>query len=157
MLHGRRLTGGYTLFRTKGTDWMMHRERQPLPGILQPMLARSEPDLPPDDGRAEPGRLLLDDTPALLAPDRHEAERWVKLFGTKQIAASPELALAAALEELSRGRAIGARQLVRPAAALTGRVGPSIAIAALAVAAIAILAVRFVWGTALRRYSGASG
>src|SRR5215467_7252398 len=43
VLHGRRLTGGYTLFRTRGTDWMMHRERQPLPGILQPMLARSEP------------------------------------------------------------------------------------------------------------------
>jgi bifunctional non-homologous end joining protein LigD len=50
VLHGRRLTGGYTLFRTRGTDWMMHRERQPLPGILQPMLARSEPHLPPDDG-----------------------------------------------------------------------------------------------------------
>jgi len=43
VLHGRRLTGGYTLFRTRGTDWMMHRERQPLPGILPPMLARSEP------------------------------------------------------------------------------------------------------------------
>src|SRR6266702_486911 len=50
VLHGRRLTGGYTLFRTRGTDWMMHRERQPLPGILPPMLARSEPHLPPDDG-----------------------------------------------------------------------------------------------------------
>jgi len=51
VLHGRRLTGGYTLFRTRGTDWMMHRERQPLPGILPPMLARSEPQLPPDDGQ----------------------------------------------------------------------------------------------------------
>jgi bifunctional non-homologous end joining protein LigD len=50
VLHGRRLTGGYTLFRTRGTDWMMHRERQPLPAILPPMLARSEPRLPPDDG-----------------------------------------------------------------------------------------------------------
>ena len=50
-LHGRRLTGGYTLFQTRGTDWMMHRERQPLPGGLPPMLARSEPDLPPDDGQ----------------------------------------------------------------------------------------------------------
>src|SRR5216683_5322344 len=50
VLHGRRLTGGYTLFLTRGTDWMMHRERQPLPGVLPPMLARSEPHLPPDDG-----------------------------------------------------------------------------------------------------------
>ena len=44
-----------------------------------------------------------------------------------------------------------------PASALTGRVGPSIAIAALAVAGIAILVTRFVWGTALRKYTGASG
>jgi len=50
VLRGRRLTGGYTLFRTRGNDWMMHRERQPLPGTLRPMLARSEPHLPPDDG-----------------------------------------------------------------------------------------------------------
>src|SRR5579859_672213 len=50
MLHGHRLTGGYTLFRTRGTDWMMHRERQPMPGPLPPMLARAEPHLPPDDG-----------------------------------------------------------------------------------------------------------
>src|SRR5215471_10195751 len=27
VLHGRRLTGGYTMFRTRGDDWMMHRER----------------------------------------------------------------------------------------------------------------------------------
>ena len=47
-LHGRRLTGGYTLFQTRGKDWMIHRERQPLPGMLAPMLARSEPQLPPD-------------------------------------------------------------------------------------------------------------
>ena len=51
VLHGRRLTGGYTVFRTRGDDWMMHRERQPLPGVLTPMLARSEAELPPDDGR----------------------------------------------------------------------------------------------------------
>src|SRR5215472_3318502 len=50
VLHGRRLTGGYTVFRTRGEDWMMHRERQPLPGVLTPMLARSDPNLPPDDG-----------------------------------------------------------------------------------------------------------
>src|SRR5215470_549291 len=51
VLHGRRLSGGYTVFRTRGDDWMMHRERQPLPGVLTPMLARSDSELPPDDGR----------------------------------------------------------------------------------------------------------
>ena len=40
MLHGRRVTGGYTVFHTRGNDWMMHREKQPLPGVLTPMLAR---------------------------------------------------------------------------------------------------------------------
>jgi bifunctional non-homologous end joining protein LigD len=50
VLHGRRVTGGYTVFRTRGDDWMMHRERQPLPGVLPPMFARSDTQLPPDDG-----------------------------------------------------------------------------------------------------------
>jgi bifunctional non-homologous end joining protein LigD len=49
-LAGQRLTGGYTLFRTRGSDWMIHRERLPLPGVLAPMLARSGTGLPPDDG-----------------------------------------------------------------------------------------------------------
>jgi bifunctional non-homologous end joining protein LigD len=51
VLHGRRLSGGYTVFQTHDKDWMMHREKQPLPGVLTPMLARSETELPPDDGR----------------------------------------------------------------------------------------------------------
>jgi bifunctional non-homologous end joining protein LigD len=50
VLHGRRVSGGYTVFHTHGKDWMIHREKQPLPGILTPMLARSEPQLPADDG-----------------------------------------------------------------------------------------------------------
>jgi bifunctional non-homologous end joining protein LigD len=49
ILHGDRLTGGYTLFRTGDDSWMIHRERLPLPDRIQPMLARPE-DLPPDDG-----------------------------------------------------------------------------------------------------------
>ena len=39
-LHGQRVTGGYTLFQTGGKQWMMHRERQPLPAALRPMLAK---------------------------------------------------------------------------------------------------------------------
>jgi bifunctional non-homologous end joining protein LigD len=50
VLHGRRVSGGYTVFHTHDKDWMIHREKQPLPGVLTPMLARSEPQLPPDDG-----------------------------------------------------------------------------------------------------------
>jgi len=38
-LHGERLTGGYVLFATGGKNWMIHRERLPLPAALTPMLA----------------------------------------------------------------------------------------------------------------------
>lgn len=39
VLHGKRLTGGFALFRTRENDWMIHRERQPPPTDLLPMLA----------------------------------------------------------------------------------------------------------------------
>jgi bifunctional non-homologous end joining protein LigD len=39
ILHGERLHGGYVLFQTDGKNWMIHRERLPLPGSLTPMLA----------------------------------------------------------------------------------------------------------------------
>jgi bifunctional non-homologous end joining protein LigD len=38
-LYGRRVTGGFALFQTRGSQWMIHRERQPLPPALRPMLA----------------------------------------------------------------------------------------------------------------------
>jgi bifunctional non-homologous end joining protein LigD len=38
-LHGERVTGGYVLFATGGKNWMIHRERLPLPAALTPMLA----------------------------------------------------------------------------------------------------------------------
>jgi bifunctional non-homologous end joining protein LigD len=38
-LHGERLSGGYVLFATDGKNWMIHRERLPLPAALTPMLA----------------------------------------------------------------------------------------------------------------------
>jgi bifunctional non-homologous end joining protein LigD len=41
ILHGTRLSGGWVLFQTKGSQWMIHRERQPLPVSLRPMLAVS--------------------------------------------------------------------------------------------------------------------
>jgi len=44
VLHGERLSGGYTLIRTgrssgQDKDWLIHRERLPLPAALRPMLA----------------------------------------------------------------------------------------------------------------------
>jgi bifunctional non-homologous end joining protein LigD len=38
-LYGERLSGGYVLFATGGKNWMIHRERLPLPAALVPMLA----------------------------------------------------------------------------------------------------------------------
>jgi bifunctional non-homologous end joining protein LigD len=38
-LHGQRVSGGYVLFATGGKNWMIHRERLPLPASLTPMLA----------------------------------------------------------------------------------------------------------------------
>jgi bifunctional non-homologous end joining protein LigD len=38
-LHGRRVSGGFALFQTRGNQWMIHRERQPLPSPIRPMLA----------------------------------------------------------------------------------------------------------------------
>src|ERR1700720_77584 len=49
-LHGQRVSGGYTLFQTGGKQWMMHRERQPLPPGLRPMLATLTSAPPPDNG-----------------------------------------------------------------------------------------------------------
>jgi bifunctional non-homologous end joining protein LigD len=45
-LHGRRLDGGYVLFRTRGDSWMIHRERLALPRDIKPMLAT--PGRPPN-------------------------------------------------------------------------------------------------------------
>jgi bifunctional non-homologous end joining protein LigD len=42
-LHGRRAAGGFALFQTRGNQWMIHRERQPLPAGVRPMLAVTGP------------------------------------------------------------------------------------------------------------------
>jgi bifunctional non-homologous end joining protein LigD len=48
LLHGRRVAGGYVLFQTRGNQWMIHRERQPLPAAIRPMLAISGATMPAD-------------------------------------------------------------------------------------------------------------
>ncbi len=54
VLHGTRASGGFVLFRTKDSNWMLHRHGpstriDPLPASVRPMLAVAG-DLPPDDG-----------------------------------------------------------------------------------------------------------
>jgi bifunctional non-homologous end joining protein LigD len=55
VFHGERLNGRYALFRTRGSDWMIHRMDPPVPGV-EPMPERIEPmrattgDLPQRDG-----------------------------------------------------------------------------------------------------------
>jgi bifunctional non-homologous end joining protein LigD len=48
-LHGRRVTGEFALFQTRGNQWMIHRDRQPLPAGIRPMLATSRAAPPPDE------------------------------------------------------------------------------------------------------------
>jgi bifunctional non-homologous end joining protein LigD len=48
LLHGQRVEGGYVLFQTHGNQWMIHRERAPLPAALRPMLAVSGSGMPRD-------------------------------------------------------------------------------------------------------------
>jgi len=51
-LHGRKLRGRWALFRTDGDTWMIHREREPLPATMLPMLAGGTGMPPGDDGWA---------------------------------------------------------------------------------------------------------
>jgi bifunctional non-homologous end joining protein LigD len=53
VLHGNRVQGRYVLFRTNGENWMIHRmdppqdpERKPMPGRIEPMMAKLA-DRPP--------------------------------------------------------------------------------------------------------------
>jgi len=49
-LHGHRVTGEFALFQTRGNQWIIHRDRLPLPAVIRPMLATSVPAPPPDEG-----------------------------------------------------------------------------------------------------------
>jgi bifunctional non-homologous end joining protein LigD len=54
--HGERLHGRYVLFQTRGNDWMIHRmdppqdpDRKPMPGRIEPMMAKPATKLPTPD------------------------------------------------------------------------------------------------------------
>lgn len=137
-LKGRRLTGGFALFRTNADQWMIHREREPMPGNLTPMLATAG-DLPgSDEGWAYE---LKWDGQRVLA----YVEGRVRLFsrtGRDITGTYPELA--------ALGRALGKRQALldgevvafeggRPSfAALQNRMGATEADAARLVATVPV-------------------
>lgn len=59
VLHGKRVSGKYALFQTKGTDWMIHRmdppqdpSREPMPDRVAPMLPTLVKDPPTGAGWA---------------------------------------------------------------------------------------------------------
>jgi bifunctional non-homologous end joining protein LigD len=98
-LHGDRLAGGYALFATGGKNWMIHRERRPLPGALAPMLA--SPGAPPRDLAPWSVEMKWDGVRALAFIEAGRL-RLVSRTGKDVTAAYPEVA--------GLGRAIGPRQ-----------------------------------------------
>jgi bifunctional non-homologous end joining protein LigD len=102
VLHGRRLSGGFALFRTRGDDWMIHRERVPPPDWVAPMMAVSD-KLPPDDD-AWAFEMKWDGvrTSAYLSGGR--LQRLMSRTGRDVTAAYPELR--------GLGAAAGSRQMV---------------------------------------------
>src|SRR5205807_6984360 len=107
-LHGKRVTGRYVLFRTRGDDWMIHRmdppqdpTREPMPEDLLPM--RAVPgDLPADDAEWA-FEIRWPGTRALLFCEGGRA-RVVAGDGTDMSEEVPELR--------PLGRALGAREVV---------------------------------------------
>ena len=102
VLHGRRLSGGYTLYRTRDDDWMMHRERVALPDWVPPMLATSSGLPPDDDGWAY--EMKWDGVRASAYLTGGRLLRLVSRSGRDVTVAYPELR--------ALGPAVGSRQLI---------------------------------------------
>ncbi len=102
VLHGRRLSGGYTLYRTREDDWMLHRERVALPDWVPPMLATSAALPPDDDGWAY--EMKWDGVRASAYLSGGRLLRLVSRSGRDVTVAYPELR--------ALGPAVGSRQLV---------------------------------------------
>ena len=102
VLHGRRLSGGYALYRTRDDDWMIHRERVALPEWVPPMLATSSKVLPDDEGWAH--EMKWDGVRASAYLSGGRLLRLVSRSGQDVTVAYPELR--------GLGPAAGPRQLV---------------------------------------------
>src|SRR5262249_46850835 len=90
ILHGERLSGGYVLFATGGKNWMIHRERLPLPASLTPMLAA--PGQPPGHHREEwAAEMKWDGVPALAFIENGQL-RLISRTGKDITVTYPELA-----------------------------------------------------------------
>ena len=99
-LHGSRVSGGYALFATGGKNWMIHRERLPLPAGLAPMLA--VPGQPPERGLADWSVEMKWDGVRALAFIEAGRLRLVSRTGKDITATYPEVA--------GLGRAVGHKQ-----------------------------------------------
>jgi bifunctional non-homologous end joining protein LigD len=101
-LRGTRLSGGYVLFATGGKNWMIHRERLPLPAGLAPMLA-SPGRPPPRDHAAWAVEMKWDGVRALAFIEAGRL-RLVSRTGKDISATYPEVA--------GLGRAVAHKQAV---------------------------------------------
>ena len=99
-LHGSRVSGGYVLFATGGKNWMIHRERLPLPAGLAPMLAG--PGRAPERGLTDWSVEMKWDGVRALAFIEAGRLRLVSRTGKDITATYPEVA--------GLGRAVGHKQ-----------------------------------------------
>jgi len=90
VLHGQRVSGGYVLFATGGKNWMIHRERLPLPAAIKPMLAT--PGQPPARRREEWAVEMKWDGVRALALIENGRLRLISRTGKDITATYPELA-----------------------------------------------------------------
>jgi bifunctional non-homologous end joining protein LigD len=90
VLHGQRVSGGYVLFATGGKNWMIHRERLPLPASMIPMMA--VPGGPPGHHREEWSVEMKWDGVRALAFMENGRLRLMSRTGKDITATYPELA-----------------------------------------------------------------
>ncbi len=89
-LRGQRVSGGYVLFATGGRNWMIHRERLPLPASVKPMLATL--GQPPSHHREDWAVEMKWDGVRALAALENGKLRLISRTGKDITATYPELA-----------------------------------------------------------------
>jgi bifunctional non-homologous end joining protein LigD len=110
VLRGQRLSGGYTLFRTRDDDWMIHRERVALPAWVRPMFATGGGLPASDDGWAY--EMKWDGVRASAYVAGGRLLRLLSRSGRDITAAYPELRGLGTAAGLAPGTTRGGRQMV---------------------------------------------